>query len=313
MDLTVSIVNYNTRDLLERCLQTIYDCPPALDFEVWVVDNASHDGSVERVRENYPQVHLIASADNLGYAGGNNFALRHNEARYTLILNSDIEVHPGALDTLVAFMDSHPEAGMCGCRLILPDDSVQASCETELTLTRLVTQQLMLDKIGLARPLLGPGWLDCAAAAEPVAVEFVTGACMLCRREAIADVGLMDEAYWMYCEDSDYCQRYRARGWQLYYVPQATMRHVLGGSSKSARAEMIAAYNHSVARYFRLHHGPLKGLAARCISLGGGLLRLGLWSVATVATLGLVRRCRRQAGLFARTVWLTLRQRRGTA
>lgn len=308
MDLTISIVNYNTADLLQRCLQTIYEAPPALEFEVWVVDNASRDDSVQRVQENFPPVHVIASPDNLGYAGGNNYALRHNAARYTLILNSDIEVHPGTLDAMVSFMDRHPQAGMSGCRLILPDDSVQPSCAAELTLARFFTQQFLLDKVGLARYTAGEYWVNCARLTEPVTVEQLSGACMLCRREAIADVGLMDEGYWMYCEDSDYCQRYLARGWDLYYLPQATMRHVLGGSSQTARAEMIAAYNHAAARYFRRHHSPLQGLGARLISLGGGLLRLGLWGTATLLTLGLVGRFRRQTALFARTIRLTLKR-----
>ena len=109
----------------------------------------------------------------------------------------------------------------------------------------------------------------------------------------------------MYCEDSDYCQRYRAAGWPLVYVPQATMLHVLGGSSKTARAEMIAAYNHGAARYFARHRGPGAALCAKVIGLAGGLLRLALWSGVALGTLGLVGRFRRQVVLFAKTVWLT--------
>ncbi len=309
-DLFISIVNYNTRDLLDRCLDTIFANPPPGEFEVCVVDNASHDGSVEMVREKYPQVRLMASQDNLGYAGGNNLALRESRARYDLILNSDIEIHPGAFAALLEFMDNTPDAGMCGARLILPDGSVQPSCAAELTLGKLFTQQFLLDKAGLARYFTGEYWVNCAVVNEPAEVEQLTGACMLCRREAIEQVGLMDEAYWMYCEDSDYCRRYRAAGWKLYYVPAATMLHVLGGSSRSARAEMIAAYNHAAGRYFRLHHGPVQGFFARLIGLAGGMLRLMLWTAATLATVGLVQRLRSQVKLFAKTVWLTLKPRR---
>ncbi|NUQ00822.1 MAG: glycosyltransferase family 2 protein [Armatimonadetes bacterium] len=194
---------------------------------------------------------------------------------------------------------------MAGARLILPDGSIQPSIATRLSLRKYLTQQLLLDRAGIAHRLFGEYWLDVNSIAEPILVEQTTGACMCCRREAIAQVGPMDESYWMYCEDSDYCERFLARGWGIAYVPQATMLHVLGGSSKSARAEMIAAYNLAAARYFAQNHGPLEGFLARLIGLLGSSLRLLLWSGATLATLGRVERFRQQVRLFARTVYLT--------
>jgi len=310
LDLRICIVNYNTRELLRACLASIQANPPPGQFEVVVVDNASRDGSVEMVRESFPRVRLIASEDNLGYAAGNNLGLAGSDARYDLILNSDIEVHEGCFARLIQFMDTHPEVGMCGARLILPDGTIQPSVATELTLRKFATQQLLLDRTGLARYTFGEYWVDVSAVTEPIEVEQCTGACMFCRREAMDDVGPMDAKYWMYCEDSDYCQRFRERGWKLYYVPDATMLHVLGGSSRTARAEMIAAYNHSAARYFYLNHGRLQGVLARWVGLTGSTLRLVLWTVAMVGTLGLVGRFRRQAALFAKTVWLTVLPRK---
>lgn len=312
MDLRISIVNYNTRDLLDACLASLRENPLSGEMEVVVVDNASKDDSVAMVREKYPEVTVIASKDNLGYAAGNNRALADSEARYFLILNSDTETHPGCLDRLLEFMDANPNVGMAGARLILPDGSIQASCATELTLRKYATQQLLLDKAKISGYLFGDYWVDVAAATEPMEVEQLTGACMFCRKETLDQLGGMDEGYWMYCEDSDFCQTFRAHGWPLYYVPEATMLHVLGGSSKTARAEMIAAYNHGAARYFRKHHGVSPARWAKLIGLTGGLLRLALWGVPMILTLGLVERLRKQAALFAKTVWLTLQPPRSS-
>ena len=311
MDLRISIVNYNTRELLRACLQSIQDHPLSGEFEVVVVDNASRDGSVEMVRESFPWVQVIPSEDNLGYAAGNNLGLEGSRARCRLILNSDIEVHAGALDRLAEFMDAHPRCGMCSARLILLDGTTQAAVATELTLRKFATQQLLLDRTGLAKYTFGEYWVDLNTVTEPLEVEQASGACMLCRGEAIQQVGPMDEGFWMYCEDTDYCKRFLNAGWELWYVPAATMLHVLGGSSTGARGEMVATYNHSAARYFRLHHGLLQGALARLIGLTGSTLRLVMWSVATLCTLGLVGQFRRKVWLFAKAAWLTLLPARG--
>jgi len=306
LDLRICIVNYNTRELLRACLESIEANPPPGDYEVVVVDNASRDGSVEMVREGFPRVRLIASEDNLGYAAGNNLGLADSDARYDLILNSDIEVHEGCFERLIRFMDAHPDAGMCGARLILPDGCIQSSAGPDLTLRQFLAQQLLLDRAGMGWISHGASRVDVTSADVPTQVQFLTGACMLCRREAVDQVGPMDEGYWMYCEDTDWCRRFRERGWKLHYVPDATMLHVLGGSSREARAEMIAAWNRSTARYLRIHQGGLQAALARCMGVVGAGLRLLLWLAATVATLGLVGRCRRRVALFARTAWLTL-------
>jgi GT2 family glycosyltransferase len=141
-------------------------------------------------------------------------------------------------------------------------------------------------------------------------VDQATGAAMFCRREALQTVGPMDEGYWMYCEDSDWCERFQAAGWPIWYLPSATMDHKLGGSSTGARAEMVAAYSLAAARFFRRHHGRLEGLVARLIGILGPAMRLALWSGAVAATLGRAERPKQQVRLFAKTLRLVLRPRR---
>jgi GT2 family glycosyltransferase len=147
MKLSIVIVSWNTKDLLEACLNSVYAFPLDRPFEVWVVDNQSKDETVAMVREQFPQVELIASEENLGFAGGNNRAIPHCQGEYILLLNPDTEVKPGALNALVAFMDAHPEAGAAGSRLLNADGTLQPSCHPRPTLSREFWRMFYLDAV----------------------------------------------------------------------------------------------------------------------------------------------------------------------
>lgn len=295
MTLNIIIISYNTRDLLRNCLGSIYKQALALATDVVVVDNASADDSVAMVRGEFPQVRVIANESNLGYAAAINQALRGLTSDYVLVLNSDIELHAGGLEYLLGFMEGHPEAGMCAPQLILPDGSVQPTWRGGFSLRKFAAQQFMLDKL----------WRQAATVAPSEgAVEHLDGAALLIRRAALKQVGLMDEAYWMYCEDSDWCLRFRRAGWTLHYLPQATMLHHHGASSKHVRAEMIASYNLAAARYFRLHEGPLEGLLARWAGVWGTTLRFLGSMVGAIVTVGLYAPLTSRAKLFAKALVL---------
>jgi N-acetylglucosaminyl-diphospho-decaprenol L-rhamnosyltransferase len=297
MDLTAVIVSYNTCDLLRRCLASLYDYPPAEGFTATVVDNASRDGSVEMVAREFPEVRLLPQDSNLGYAAALNLALRDLQTPYVLILNSDVAVQEGSLAAMLRFMAGHPRAGMTGPQLILPDGRVQESWGAGFTLREFTRQQLMLDRVkGPAGPAL--------QALSPLEVQHMNGACLLVRREALEQVGLLDEGYWMYCEDSDWSLRFRDAGWELWYVPEARVFHTHGASSHSNRAEMIAAYNLAAARYFRLHEGLASGEKARRAGLTGTSLRLAGSIVGMILTFGLVDDFRSRVKLFAKALRL---------
>jgi N-acetylglucosaminyl-diphospho-decaprenol L-rhamnosyltransferase len=302
MDLTIIIVSYNTCDLLRRCLQSLRDHPATGETEIIVVDNASADDSVAMVRAEFADVRLRSQSHNLGYAAANNLALRDLRARYGLILNSDIEVHAGALDALLAFMDIHPEAGLAGARLILPDGSVQDTWQHGFTLGEFVRQQLYLDRL-----VPRTKSRETREGEQPREVAHLHGACLMVRREALQQVGLLDEGYFMYCEDSDWCRRFRQAGWQLSYVPAAEMLHHHGASSRQIRGDMIAAYNLAAARYFRRHRGRLAGLAARLAGLLGMTLRLLGAGLLAGLTAGRSASLRQKARVFARAWWLQVR------
>lgn len=299
MTLTTIIISYNTRDLLRNCLTSVYAQEAALASDVVVVDNASADDSVAMVTAEFPRVRVIANETNLGYAAAINQALRGLQSDYALILNSDIEIHPQAVERLLSFMESNPQAGMVAPQLILPDGSVQPTWRRGFSLWQFAAQQLMFDKLQRragAAPSEGP-------------VEHLDGAALLLRAAALKQVGLMDEAYWMYCEDSDWCLRFRRAGWTLHYLPHATMLHHHGASSKHVRAEMIASYNLAAARYFRLHEGPLEGLLARWLGVSGTSLRFLGAMLGAIVTVGLYAPLTSRAKLFTRALVLQAKWR----
>lgn len=304
--MTTIIVSYNTADLVRNCLNSLLAHPPSVAHKIIVVDNASIDETVAMLRRDFPHVTLIANAANVGYAAAVNQGLQYEPADFALILNSDIEVREGAVDALLEFLRQTPEAGMCAPQLTLPDGRPQRTWGQGFTLGQFAAQEFMLDKLMPGHPVrTGEG----VARTASVEVEHLDGAALLVRGEALAQVGLMDEGYWMYCEDSDWSLRFRRAGWKLYHVPAAQMLHHHGASSRECRAEMIAAYKHAAARYFRLHEGPLAGYSARAIGLAGTALRLFGSLLATVLTLGLYRPLVRKTALFVRALDLQVRGR----
>jgi GT2 family glycosyltransferase len=265
LDLSIIIVNWNTRDLLTRCLQSVYDTMSNLDFEVIVVDNASNDGSQAMVRQRFPQVRLIENDQNVGFASANNQALTVSQGHYSLLLNSDTVVLPHALEKMAQFADAHSEAGIIGCRLLNSDGSLQKSWASFPTFW----SEVLGRNFRVRRRVEG----------EPLAyeVDWVGGACLLVQPAAINEVGLLDESFFMYSEETDWCFRMRRQGWKVYYLPGVEVIHLGGGSASRANATQLVRLYDSKIRFFRKHYG------ARQTSL----LRYGL---AVVNALGLTRR-----------------------
>jgi hypothetical protein len=269
-DLSIVIVNWNVRDLLKSCLRSIYpqrNRATGLRFETIVIDNASTDGSVQMVRETFPQVTLIANQNNPGFTGGNNQGMALSRGRYVLLLNPDTEVLDDALTHMVAYMDAHPEMGALGPTLLNPDGSVQSSRRRfPRPATAFVESTTLQNWFPRHRLLTNYYALDLPddAVAE---VDWVTGACLLIRREALDQVGPLDDGYFMYSEELDWCRRAKDAGWKVIYYPQARVIHHGGRSSEQVKAFQIARFNRSKIRYFRKHHGRLVACALRIFLL----------------------------------------------
>ncbi len=272
MDLSIVIVNWNTHELLQKCLGSIYRHPPDAEFEVWLVDNDSSDQSVEMVRREFPQVRLIVNTQNVGFAHGNNQAMRESSGEYVLMLNPDTEVKPRALDTMLEFLRNCPEAGGAGARLVSADGSLQNSCSPELTLPRELWRLFHLDALYAYGQYRMDGW----DLAKPRQVDGLQGAFLLLRKQALDQVGLLDEDYFMYTEELDLCYRLREAGWSLYWVPEAVVLHHGGQSTKQAPESNFIRLYESRLQYFRKHYGPTAASGYKGILMAAAVTRLGL-------------------------------------
>jgi len=277
LDLSIVIVNWNVCDLLRRCLHSILSSgqQPATSIEIIVVDNGSTDGSVEMVRAEFPGVRLIANADNRGFPAANNQGIAAARGRYVLLLNPDTEVVGDALATMVAFADAHPDVGIVGPQLLNPDGSVQSSRRRFPTLAMAFFESTWLQ--GYAPPRLLERYyvLDRPDGAVQD-VDWVTGAALMARREAVEQVGPLDEGFFMYSEELDWCRRFREAGWRVVYLPTAQIVHHVGKSSEQVVAARHIHFQTSKVRYFRKYHGPQAAEALRLFLLGNYAWQLGV-------------------------------------
>ena len=281
MDLGAVIVSYNTRQLTLDCLATLTDALEAarLDSHIWVVDNASPDGSAQAIGAAYPQVTLIASAENLGFARGTNVGLEAMSAqssppRYVLMLNPDTLVDREALPLLLAFLEQHPRVGVAGPQLRYGDGSFQHSAFRFPTLAMIFFDFWTIHHRLLDSPLNGRYPRSRYARGQPFAVDHPLGAAMLTRWETLQQVGQLDPGYFMYCEEIDWCRRVKRAGWQIYCVPAAQIVHLGGQSTQQFRERMFVALWQSRYRLFERHYGPLYRRWARLIVRAGLRRRL---------------------------------------
>lgn len=250
--LTIVIVSYNTKADLARCLGSLRDTPPEVPLEVVVVDNGSRDGSPAWVREHCPGVRLIEANENLGFARANNLGIRATHGELILLLNSDTIVPPRAIDRLVAALDQHPRAAAAGPRLIDGAGNPELSWG-EMISPRAEWRQRRLMQ-GLASGDAATGALVERLSREERTVDWVSGACLLVRREAAEAVGLLDERYFMYTEDVDFCAALRARGSEILFTPAAEVIHLRGRSAATAPAATNTRYRESHLAFYRKHH-----------------------------------------------------------
>ena len=279
--LSVILVSYNTREHLRRCLESLVETVEVRPLEIFVVDNASGDGSPEMVRERFPGVRLIANRKNLGFARANNQGIRASTGRAVLLLNTDTVVRPTAIETMLDFLDETPETAVVGAKLLNEDLSIQAGSKAFPTpLTTLFGKQSLLTRWFPDNPLTRR-YLICLFEdhSHPFEVDSASGAAFMIRREVIEDVGLLDEGYFMYWEDVDWCYRIKRRGWKVYYHPHAPILHLDGKSSDRRDPGLTIAYHKGVFRLFRKHYfksrwSPWNLVALAVLTVRAGVLIL---------------------------------------
>ena len=279
MQLSIIIVNWNTRELLKNCLESIYETTPDFPVKVIVVDNASSDGSPEMIGSVFPLVQLVENRENAGFARATNQGIKLAETKYILLLNPDTVVLPGALNSLVDFMDTHHQAGAAGSRVLNPDGSLQTSCYVYPTLKSEFFRLFHLDSIFLKTTYRMDRWDK----EFPRAVDIIQGDCLLLRKTALDQVGLLDESFFIYSEDVDLCRRLQQASWEIYWVPQAQLIHYGGQSTRQVAAEMFLKLYQGKTMYFRKHHGRMVAFGYKILLAMAALPRLLLYPWAALA------------------------------
>jgi hypothetical protein len=250
--LAIVVVSYNARQHLESCLRSLSAAPPQVGHEIVVVDNASSDGSVEAVRAGWPTVRVFAQAANAGFAAANNVGIRASASELVLLLNNDTIVPPGAIDALVARVRARPEAAVAGPRLVNGDGIAELSFGPMISPLGELRQKALMT---LHERAVGPvsRWVERATRQEHY-VDWVSGAALLVRRNAAEAVGLLDERYFLYTEDVDFCAAIRARGHKVLFTPAAEIVHLRGRSRATAPAAMHVRYRQSQIAFYEKHH-----------------------------------------------------------
>jgi GT2 family glycosyltransferase len=263
--IAVIIISFNVEKLLKECIESVYRETKNARFDIWVIDNHSRDDSVRMLKRDFPQIHLIENADNVGFTRANNQAIRQCRSDYVLLLNPDTLIQDGAIDRMVQFMDEHPDVGVSGCRVLNEDGSLQLACRRSIPspsvaffrltgLSRLFPHSQRMAKYNLT-------YLDPAKSHE---VDAVSGAFLLIRRQTMDQIGLLDETFWIYGEDIDWCIRAKKAGWQVMYYPDAHILHYKGvGCSTNSRKTSYEFYR-AMYLFYRKHfakdHSPIVNL-----------------------------------------------------
>jgi GT2 family glycosyltransferase len=261
--MSVVVVTYDAMPWIERSLESVRG------RETVVVDHGSSDGTAAFVRERFPEV-AVVEEENRGLAYGWNTGIARTSGRYVLLLNADAWLHDGALDALLAFADAHPDAAVVGPRLRNPDGSQQRSVRGFPTLWRIATEYLFLRKLAPRSRLFNAFYAGGFDHDEVVEADFLMGAVLLVRRDAIDQVGPADDGFFLFSEETDWCYRFRSAGWKVLFFPGAEATHVLGASHQG---EMLAENVRSQQRFLEKHHGSAYARAARWVMVLGLLIR----------------------------------------
>lgn len=260
--LSIIIVSWNVSRLLYDCLQSVVENKGELAVEVIVVDSASSDDTPQMVAREFPWVKLIACDENVGFPKGNNVGMAEANGRFVLLLNPDTQIIGDALQKMVTYLESHSEIGLVGPKLLNGDGSIQSSRRRFPTVGTAFFESTWLQSLA-PKSIMQRYYVQDMDDDETAQVDWVVGACMLTRQEIVQGVGGMDEAYFMYSEELDWCRRIKQAGWDIVYLPTAQVIHHYGQSSEQAVTHRHINFNRAKLRYFRKYHGRVVAFVLR--------------------------------------------------
>jgi GT2 family glycosyltransferase len=257
-DVSIIIVNWNTKEYLRNCLDSIHQAISGIDAEIIVVDNASEDGSVEMVQMEFPSVKLINNCKNLGFAKANNIGIASSVGNYLCLINSDVIVDRNCIKELVGYLKKNKNVGMAGPTIKNSDGIVQTSCKDYPTLWNMFSRTMALDRLFPNSQLFGGRMMTYWTHDAIQSVEVLSGCFWCVRREALDSVGMLDENFFLYAEDIDWCKRYRDAGWDVVFYPGAEATHFGGASSANAPIRFYIEMHKADLQYWEKHHGKFK-------------------------------------------------------
>ncbi len=259
--LTILIVNYKTTELTLSCIRSIYDFSPACLYEIVLVDNGSNDDISAQIGEQFPEVRFIETGGNVGFSRANNLGIHNSRGEFVVLLNSDTALIEPIWDAMIDFMRQQTELGVIGCREVDGDGNFQLSCGHFPNFQNEIIRKIMHYRLSINDHKVRD-YLDGKFSNLSV-VDWVSGSCMMIRRKALEDVGLLDEQFFMYFEDIDFCRRVRDKGWGVRYFPGATICHYGGRSARHNLLHVLVEYRKSQAYFTRKYYGKLGSLLIR--------------------------------------------------
>jgi hypothetical protein len=279
IDVSIIIVNWNTRDLVVDCIQGILDDTVAHSVEVIVVDNGSTDGSIEALREHFPQITVIVNETNQGFAKANNIGIRASQGRFVCLVNSDVSILHGCIDLMCQYMDQHPDVGLLGPQVLNKDLSIQVSCGELPSLRNEFVRALLLDRLLPRARFFRPRWMSWFDHQSPRIVPVLSGCFLMTRREALNEIGPLDERFFIYKEDVDWCKRFSESSWKVHFDPGPKAIHYGGASSSATPVRFVVEMEKANRLYWRKHHGWLAQKTAVALSFAHHSLRFCGWTV----------------------------------
>jgi N-acetylglucosaminyl-diphospho-decaprenol L-rhamnosyltransferase len=277
-ELSIIIVTWNSRSDIERCLGSIAESGTVTPVEIIVVDNASRDETAAFVRKGFSGVELLVNETNTGFAAGNNRGLDAARGQFLLLLNPDTYVHAGAFDTLVTFMKEHPQVWACGPPVFNADGSPQRTGVRFPGLWNMLVESLFLDRVFPRTRVFGGHKELYREPGLPRKVDYVQGSCLLVRRKAMEQVGMLDEGFFMYFEETDWCRRMKEAGGEVLYVPGPGIVHYGGGTTGHYDERRLMSYHRSILRFYRKHHAAPAGVVLRLVLVFRSIIRIAVWS-----------------------------------
>jgi len=282
VDLSIIIVSWNCREYLEQCLRSIASSGIRHSYQVFVVDNGSSDGSISLVELSYPNVKLISNTENLGFAAANNQALRLVDSRFVVLLNPDTVVGSGALDAMIDFFERYDDAWAVGPAMVSGDGSVHYTGVAFPSNWNILVESVFLDRLFPKSRLLGAHKQTYEPRQEPRAVDYVQGACLMVKSKAIEKVGLLDERFFMYFEEVDWCYRIKKAGGEVWYYPMASVVHLGGDEFGHFDERRLVYYYLSLLLFYRKHYQTYRLFLLRCLLIMRSLIRIIVWGTVSI-------------------------------